>query len=419
MTIVLRAGLLLNGRDRQPFHDHAVIVDDGRITAVGAADSIAYPPDAQVLSWSTGTILPGLIDLHAHPTYHYRRADAIGFAGNQFSDGLLALFGAWQLQHDLEAGVTTVRDAGSVNRLALDIERGRRKGFVRVPRVIGCGPLITPTGGHVHDRPGLTREADGADEVRRAVREEIKAGAQFIKLAINGADYLDRNPQLEAERVDRVTNGVDFSQEEIDVAVTEAHRAGLRVACHTRWRPSVLKAIRAQVDTIEHGTFMADDDLRAIADAGIVWVPTIYQGAAGIRLAKEEKAARQADRSELGRSAAFSEESLDCRRRLFGLALKLGVKIGAGTDIFRPDMNFAALLDELLMFVEFGMSPADAIQAATRGNAEALGWADRIGALEAGKTADLIVVEGNPLADLNVLRNPRLVMLEGEILVMR
>lgn len=406
MTIALHCARLFTGINSGIATDQAVVIAGNRIAAVGARASVDVPPDAQWIDLGNGTLLPGLIDLHAHPTYYFRRPDAAEYGRPAFSDALITLFAVSQLEQDLAAGITTVRDVGAVNRLTHDIEKARQKGFVRVPRVCGCGRIVTPTGGHVHDRRGLTHQADGVEGVRRAVREEIRAGAAFIKLATNGADFLDTEIQERSSEIQRVANGVEFSQEELDVAVLEAHRAGLKVACHTRWRPAVVKAIQAGVDTIEHATFMTDDDMRAIADKGIVWVPTIYQGVATIKLRAEKNGMND---------GVLSEESYVRRRHLFELALRLGVKIGAGTDIFRPEVNFAALVDELESFANFGMSNAEALQCATRVNAEALGWGDRIGTLAAGKLADLIFVPGDPLQDLNALRAPKLVMLDGSI----
>ncbi len=430
MTTALKCTRLLNGRDKDPQPHQVVVVEGNRITAVGPENEICPSPETRIIELGEGTLLPGLIDLHAHPTYYFRRPDAVDFARPTYTDATITLFAVWQLQKDLHAGITTVRDTGAVNRLSHEIEKARQKGFVQVPRICACGKLIIPTGGHVHDRLGLAHEADGVEGVRRAVREEIKAGAAFIKLATNGADFLLPEISSQASSINRVFNGIDFTQEEFDAAVIEAHRAGLKVACHTRWRPAVVKAIQAGADTLEHGTYMADDDMRAIADKGIVWVPTTYQGVALIRLRAKEQAGAPKDygnpvshppgaRATQGKDGALAEESYVRRRHLFELAVQLGVKIGAGTDIFRPELNFAALVDELETLVDFGMSRAEAIQVGTRINAEALGWDERIGTVEAGKLADLIFVEGNPLDDLNVLREPELVMLDGQIVVHR
>jgi imidazolonepropionase-like amidohydrolase len=335
LSIALKSKWLLNGRDLKPQTNQVVVLTGNRITAIGEENKLALGADTKIYNLGEGTLLPGLIDIHTHPTYFFRRADACELGHLAYNDARTTLFGVWQLQKDLRAGITTVRDMGSVNRLSIEIERARQSGFVQVPRVCACGKLIVPTGGHVNDRAGLAHEADGIDGVRIAVREEIKAGADFIKLATNGADFLDPEIASNADSVDRVFNGVEFSQDEVDAAVTEAHRAGRKVACHTRWRPAVVKAIKAGADTIEHGTFMADDDMRAIADKGIIWVPTTYQGVALNRIREKESQGPDG----YGKDGALSKESVGRRRHLFELAVKLGVKIGAGTDIFRPEIN--------------------------------------------------------------------------------
>ncbi len=418
MTTVLRAALLLTGRDPEPVRDGAVAIDDDRIVAVGPASSLTLPAGARMIDLGEGTLLPGLIDLHSHATYYFRRSDMVEFGGQPPSDAMITLFATWQLQKALRAGVTTVRDTGAVNRLVHEIEKARAKGFVRVPRICACGRLITPSGGHVHDRRGLSHQADGVEGVRRAVREEIRAGAAFIKLATNGADFSCPEARALAAQIGQMPNGVEFSQAELDVAVEEAHRAGLRVACHTRWRPSVLKAIRAGVDTIEHGTYMSDEDMMAIAERGIVWVPTIFQGVAFARLQQGRGGQEAAGGAATDlQDICLGDESLQRKAHLFELALRLGVRIGCGTDIFRPEVEFAAVVDELEVFVALGMAPAQAIEAATRVSAEAIGWDHCLGTLEPGKLADLIFVEGNLLADLAVLRHPRLVVQGGTVVV--
>jgi imidazolonepropionase-like amidohydrolase len=414
MTITLKGKWLLDGRGSDPKPDQVVVIDGKRIAAVGPKNEVVFTKETKLIDLGDGTLLPGLIDVHAHPTYFFRRPDAFEFGHTTFNEALTSLFGVWQLQKDLNAGITTVRDMGAVNRLSVDIERARQSGFVQVPRICACGKLIVPTGGHVHNRAGLAHEADGIDGVRVAVREEIKAGADFIKLATNGADFLDPEIAHNAKSIDRVFNGIEFSQEEVDAAVTEAHRAGRKLACHTRWRPAVVKAIKAGADTIEHGTFMADDDMRAIADKGIAWVPTTYQGIALNRIRENDEKGKTTD---YGKDGALSRESVARRRHLFGLAVKFGVKIGAGTDIFRPEINFAALVDELQSLVDFGMAPADAVQVGTRINAEIIGWADRIGTIEPGKFADLIFVRGNPNRDICALREPKFVMADGQVVL--
>lgn len=415
MTFVLTARRLFDARENEIKRNQRIVVESNRIAAVGSKQVVAVPPGYRHIDLGDGTLVPGMIDLHAHPTYYFRRLDICEFGNWTYGDSLITLYATWQLGHDLSAGVTTVRDTGCVNRLSHEIEKARRKGFIKVPRVFACGPLITPTGGHVHDRIGLSRQVDGVDEMRKAVREEIRAGAAFIKIATNGADFLDPDIVSEAARVGKVFNGVEFTQEELTTAVEEAHRAGLKVAFHTRWWPSIKKAIQAGADTIEHGTFMRDEDMRSIADRGIVWVPTISHRVAAAKLSQRWK--KEGASEEKLKNRILSHESFDRSRHLFGLALVLGVHIGAGTDIFRPELNFAALVDELEAFVEFGMTPSQALQAATYGNALAIGVEDRIGSLETGKLADIVFVEGDPSRDLNVLRNPKLVVLDGQFVI--
>jgi len=267
------------------------------------------------------------------------------------------------------------------------------KGWLPSPRLYVAGRLVVPTGGHVHYLPGLANQADGSDGFRRAVRQEIRAGADFIKLANNGAD---------------------LTQAELNAAVDEAHRLGKKVANHTSAPPSQRMAIEAGVDTFEHGTPSAEEVDLAV-QKGIAWTPTLNISQEYLRWC--ERRLGDADPA-VARYAAAEREStlryLERKRDSIAHALASGLKLLAGTDSWLGGVRFAALADELRWLVDFGCSPMQALLAATAWPAQAMGWGE-IGTLEPGKLADLIAVAGDPLTDIRALDDVMLVVQEGVV----
>ncbi len=308
----------------------------------------------------------------------------------------IALLAAANLRQALLAGVTTARDTGSVNQVIFDVKRAMDKGLIPGPKLYAAGRLIVPTGGHVHYLPGLSNQADGPDGFRRAVREELRAGADFIKLANNSAD---------------------LTQEELNAAVDEAHRRGKKVACHTSRPPSQRMAIDAGVDTFEHGT-PTPEEIDLAAEKGIAWTPTI-----NITLAYLDLCGRRLS-AVSGQRPAFSEhwkkeyeetvQYLERKRASIAYALKAGLKLAAGTDSWMGGIRFGAIADEIRGLVEYGCTPLQALQAATLWPAQAMGW-EEIGVLAPGKLADVVAVTGDPLADIRAVDRVALVVREGQI----
>jgi imidazolonepropionase-like amidohydrolase len=249
------------------------------------------------------------------------------------------------------------------------------------------------TGGHGSEPPappGTAREADGPDDCRRAVREQVKAGADCIKVTTNGP-----------------LNVVEFTQDEMGAIVDEAHRLGRRVACHASLLESTKMAIRAGVDTIEHGCDLDEPTARAMADRGITMVPTLLV----LKLIMdrwEEYKAIPMMRSIPVRAKRAVES--------YQIAMAAGVTMAAGTDIFFGLGKFESLPEELAYMVECGMSPSQALVAATRHGAEALGAGDRLGVIARGKVADLAAVDGDPTADIAALRRVSLVVQGGRVM---
>jgi imidazolonepropionase-like amidohydrolase len=363
-----------------------VLIEGDHIAAVGPNGALDPPPDAQVIELKGQWLLPGLIDLHSH----MYAADFLSGHPKLEDDAYVALVAAENLRTNLMAGITTARDVGTQNSISLSVRRAVQEGRVVGSRVFACGLIICQTGGHGSELPATGREADGMADVRQAVREQWKAGADLIKVALNGAKSV-----------------LEFTLEELQALVDEAHRLNLRVACHASILPAAWNAALAGVDTIEHGCHLDEATVAMMVEKGITLVPTITALAALLRMPEERPMPPE--------FAEAARMRMATHRRSFELALQAGVRIGAGTDICFPYRTFAALPEELEHLVSWGMAPMDAIQAATKVAAEVLGQADQLGTIEPGKLADLVGVESDPLADIGALGQVSLVIQGGRV----
>ncbi len=398
VNLVIRAKQLIDGLGHPPIAQGLVAIAGTKIVFAGSALDAPPFPTARTLDLPGAGLLPGLIDMHVHPTYYWEELDSATYRYDPegsvlYTPVMTALLAVANLREALMSGVTTVRDTGSVDEIMFDVKRAALKGLVTTPRLYVAGRLIVPTGGHVNYLPGLANEADGPDGFRRAVRQEVRAGADLIKIANNGAD---------------------LTQDELNAAVDEAHRLGKKVACHTSRPPSQHMAIEAGVDTFEHGTPTPQEIDRA-TERGIAWTPTLnisqeYLGWCERRHHHPIPRLAQQARQEY----AETLEHLEHKHASMNYALKAGLRLLAGTDSYMGGVRFGAMPDEMRWLVEYGCTPMQAIQAATAWPAAAMGWTD-IGSLEQGKWADVIAVDGDPLADIRVMDKVILVVHDGEI----
>ena len=400
VNLVIRSKMLIDGRGGEPVSPGLAAIAGKRLVYAGKADEAPpFDPRVRTLELPDACLLPGLIDMHVHPTYYWEEPDAGNYTYDPertmvYSPASIALLAASRLTKALLAGVTTARDVGSAADIMFDVRRAAQKKKFLSPKLAVSGRLIVPTGGHCHFLPDFSNEADGPYGFRQAVREELRNGADFIKIA---------------------NNGQDLTQEELDAAVDEAHRYNKKVACHTGRPPAQRMAIDARVDTFEHGS-PTEEEIDLAVERGITWDPTINVTLQYFKTLERDRScgdpaiAEQAE-TEYARRAEYLEK----KKESIGYALKAGLKMVAGTDSWNcPAVRFEALADEIRCLVDFGVPPDQAILGATAYAAQAMGW-DEIGTLEEGKLADLVAVPGDPLADIGLMDRVFLVIQDGEI----
>jgi imidazolonepropionase-like amidohydrolase len=411
VTTVIRAARMFDGKSGQITSPGVVVVTDGKIAATGANASV--PAGAEVVDLGDATLLPGFIDAHTHltmsDTYDYRK----NFMEQlQQSVAEIAIASTVNARKTLLAGFTTVRDVGSpsaldVSQLDVGLRNSIRKGTVIGPRMLVAVHAIGATGGHCDEgagfRQGLFPETtpslgvvNGPDEARKAVRIAHKYGADVIKTCATGGvmsptDAVD-TPQL--------------TQAELDALVDEAHALRLKTAAHAHGAEGAKRAIRAGIDSIEHGTFLDDEALDMMKARGTYLVPTLMAHIGLVeRMAADPNGVPPAIQAKARAAIAALEDMMH-------RAIAKGVKIALGTDaaVYPHGRNAG----EFYQLVRMGMKPADALRTVANA-ANLLGWGDRLGTLEAGKLADVVAVPGNPLDDIHVTEQVVFVMKEGTV----
>lgn len=395
--VIIRAGRLLDVKTGKLLPRKTILVEDEKIVSVGKEAQI--PKGATVIDLSNATVLPGLIDAHTHLTYSL---EFRGYSELGISAARKALIGARNARVTLEAGFTTVRNVDAPDYADVALRDAINAGDVPGPRMQVSGPALGITGGHC-DTNLLPFEyhatdlgvADGVGAVQHKTREVIKYGADLIKICASGGVLTRGDNPRHAE----------YTLEEMKAIVADAHRLGRKVAAHAHSTDAILWATQAGVDSIEHGSFIDDAGIAEMKKNGTYLVPTLYlpdwlmanAGKIGLRPAQMAKA----------------KEVNAVKQKNIARAFAAGIKIGFGTDagVYPHGLN----AHEFAAMVQLGMSPLLAIQAATIRDAELLGWSDKIGTIERGKFADIIAVDGDPLADITSLQRVRFVMKSGKV----
>jgi len=410
--LVLVCGTLLATPGEAPLRDAVVVIAGDRIRRVltdreSFERYVARIDGVSVLDLREMFVMPGLIDCHTHITSQMSRDSRL--RNVEETDADAALNGAVYARRTLEAGFTTIRNVGSSGDAAFALRDAIDAGKTLGPRILEAGESISPTGGHsdsthgyrddLWDVPGPTQGiADGADACRQAVRHQVKRGADVIKLTATGGVLSATASGTEQQ----------FFEDELRAIVQTAHLLGKRVAAHAHGARGIHAALRAGVDSIEHGTYVDDEAISLFRETGAYLVPTILAGVTVAERAREEGYYHRA-------VAAKALEVGPLIQDAFGRAWRGGVKIAFGTDSGVSEHGLNAREFELM--VEAGMPPAEAIRAATVNAADLLGWSDRVGRVAPEFYADLIAVDGDPIASISELRDVDVVIKGGDVIV--
>ncbi|HIQ91804.1 MAG TPA: amidohydrolase family protein [Candidatus Copromonas avistercoris] len=365
----------------------SVLVEDGTIKEVGA--NIAIPEGAKVVDLGGKTMLPGIFNCHVHMC-----SDAGNGRREQISDASAAIRGIKNLRTLVNSGVTYIRDAGSPHYIDIDLHEAQLRGDIVAPEMQTAGRCICMTGGHGHDNG---READGPDDCRKAAREQLKAGATWIKVMATGGV---------------MTKGVEpgspqLTEEELRAAIEEAHKAGAKSFTHAQGMTGIKNALRAGVDSIEHGFFMDDWCFDFMKEHNVFFVPTL---AAPYWIKVNGTAAGIPDYM-----VRKVENTIEAHQDTFRRAHKAGVKIALGTDAGTPFNKYDLTCYECVLMVENGMTPMEAIQCGTINAAELMSVDATHGSITPGKRANFAIFEEDPLEDIHALLNCAMTVIGGEV----
>lgn len=404
---VVKAGNLVDGQGGPSQQGMAVVVEDGRIARVVRESELAFPEGTspEVFDFPGATLLPGLVDCHTHTNMpgDGTSVDDVGLE----DDGIHLLTGVKQARLALESGVTTMRDNGGWNGVVFSLKEGIHRGLVPGPRIVASGRPITVTGGHCWM---MGSEADGVDGVRQMVRQLIKEGADFIKVMTSGGSSKGTMPERPS-----------YSLEELKAIVDEAHKFNRLVGAHSNAIASIVNCLDAGVDMIIHGTFLKPDGSiffdpavgERLARSG-TWVnPTLHVRRCRIETIEEKRqevGLTPDEEAMLGQEVKAYEDRLELTRNMY----EAGVKVIGGSDCGWYSYPFGQFHRELESLVLSGASPVQAVVAGTRDAASALNVLDKVGTLEAGKEADLLVVDGDPTRDIMDLTRVTAVFKAGD-----
>jgi imidazolonepropionase-like amidohydrolase len=396
--IAIRAGRLIDCKSDAPISNALILIEGDKILSVTAGGS--PPPGVELIDLSKETVLPGFVDAHTHVLL---QGD---ITAEDYDKQLLkqsipyrAILAARNAQIALSHGFTVLRDLETEGAMYadVDVKQAIANGEIPGPHMQVATRALTPTGmygplGYSWEIrvPQGVQYVDGVEEIRKAVREQAMFGADWIKY------YSDHGYFYGADGV--LHSHVNFTDEEAKAIVDEAHRIGKKVAAHAIGNDGISAALRAGVDTIEHGDGLSEPQMEEMARRGIYWVPTIAVGA-------YVASGRQGNWPKM----------VETEKVAFQLALKKGVKIVLGTDAGGFDWRDLNEAKEFEYYVNYGMTPQQAIRTATTTAAELLGWSDKMGAVEGGKWADLVAVSGDPLKDITELQRVKFVMKAGSV----
>jgi imidazolonepropionase-like amidohydrolase len=404
-TVVLRAARVIDGTGAAAIQNGVVVITDDKIVAVGAEGRVAIPAGARRVDLGDATLLPGFIDAHVHLIGRELADPGAELQGVKDYPGFAAILGTLNAKRTLMAGFTAVRNVGAQDFYDVSLHKAIDAGYVPGPRMRVAAHSIGITGGHCDEngyRPGLTDGdfktgiADGAEQVRAAVRYQAKYGADVIKTCATGGVL------SEGDAV-----GVpQYTFDELKAMVDEATKLERKVAAHAHGAEGIKIATRAGVASIEHGSFLDDEGAKLMSEHGTYWVPTFSAGEAVERAA--QSGVLKGQRAEKGLAAATAMRNAGQYARKYNVKIALGTDAGVGAHGTNGH-EFA------LMVKWGGLTPMQSIVAGTSSGARLLGWDDKIGTLAPGKFADIVAVPGDPLQDITAMERPKFVMKNGVI----
>jgi len=393
MTIACCGMTAITGTGAEPISDAVVLVQDGRIYKVGPAREVPIPRGAKRIDLTGRFLLPGMIDCHIHCLMDASPDPMRALV--ERGPGMLVLQGAEHLRRTLHSGVTRVRDLGGMDYLEISLREAVADRLIPGPVMQVAGRIITMTGGHGHP---IGRETDGEADAMRAAREQLKAGADVIKVMATGGVM---TPGVEP-------GAAQLTEEEMRAAISEGRKAGRRSATHAQGTEGIKNAVRAGVDSVEHGLFLDEETVQLMKKKDVWLVPTLTATdrivEAGTESGIPEHAVRKAE--------AARESHLES----FRLALDAGVRVAMGTDAGTPFNRHGENTGEIERMVRAGMPPLGAITAATGNAAELLGVASEVGTLAPGRLADMVVFGADPTCDISNIQSVERVYVRGRCL---
>jgi len=384
MTKVIRAGCLIDGTGQRPLHDAVVVIEDGKIKKVGPAEKVSFPEKCIEIDASDRTVMPGLIDAHVHlalgasddPIWNKVKGDL----------ELLCLYAAGNAQRALASGITTLGDCGGVGSVTIRLREAVKARILAGPRLVVSGKPITTTSGHLY---WIGVHADNADELRKSIRQLVEKGVDFIKIMATGGAMTPISNRRRAQ----------YSEAELTAAVEDAHRLKRRVVVHVNGTEGIRNSVKAGVDVLAHCNWMGKEEDSMEYDESVA------------KLAADKRIY-----ADLGPIGGFTEQdsrwSLGCKMK------NLGVNVYLSSDgIGRQAARFPADVKSLVE--NTNITPLEAIKMATKIPAEAMGLGERVGTIEPGKAADMLIVDGNPVDDMAALLKVDTVLLNGEVMALK
>ncbi len=394
--MIIAARYLMTGDGKSVLENKAVLTGtDGKIKRIGAKEILMKEfPEEEYKDYGDATLLPGLFDMHVHLAYWYSQPDSFNY-GSQ----LVMLYALQHAQSAFERGITSVRDMSSAHGVCKNLKLAAEKGFVTIPHITHTDTGMCMSGGHGWEE---VAQVDGPWEVRREIRRQVRDGAEWVKILTTHRSHIP-----------------EYTQEELDAAVDECHRRGIKCGVHAGTNPGIQMCIDAGFDTIEHATFMTLDHAKQMAEKGIAWTPTIMAYTLLYDICKEnlEKNAGAPVNDPVMQKEMkdyqYFEPAYKAYKEHFKEFYDTGITVIAGTDMVMYQSPLLPLPRELQYMVEYGITPVQAIQTATYNPAKVLGVEDERGLVKEGLDADLLVVGGDLSKDITCLNDVKLVTLGG------